>query len=179
VNPEHRGSSLEAIYDDPWFHPRLIENHQTKIFSMTVEEMLKPNCSEDWRGLLPSTTADALGDLDEVAAVRAAIREIPDCTRKSMLLFGGPMGTARVGVDRDRLERAKAALRTVDVVGVSERSDDFVSRLQRRLGTSETNLAAKNVGHDEVASADLVQRIADDNWADVELYQLARELGDS
>lgn len=179
VNPEHRGSSLEEIYEDVWFHPRLIENHQTKVFAMTTQEMLQPNTIEDWRGLLPDAAGDERGHLDDRAAVREAIAAAANCTRKSMLLFGGPMGTARVKVDRDRLEKAKVALRTVDVVGVSEQSDDFVRRLQQRFGTGEIALPAKNVGHEQPASVELVQRIADENWADIELHELARELGES
>jgi hypothetical protein len=35
---QHRELSLEEIYDDPVFFPCFIENHQTKIFALTVED---------------------------------------------------------------------------------------------------------------------------------------------
>src|SRR5690606_35430894 len=31
---EHHGLPDEEIYDDPWYFPRFIQNHQTKVFSM-------------------------------------------------------------------------------------------------------------------------------------------------
>jgi hypothetical protein len=33
--PRHRDLALEAIYEDLFFYPTLIHNHQTKIFAMT------------------------------------------------------------------------------------------------------------------------------------------------
>src|SRR5438128_6563867 len=31
-NPQHQGMTLEKIYDDPFFFPSFIHNHQTKMF---------------------------------------------------------------------------------------------------------------------------------------------------
>jgi hypothetical protein len=39
-HPQHRGLSLEEVYDDPFFFPGFIQDHQTKLFSMTVEDPL-------------------------------------------------------------------------------------------------------------------------------------------
>src|SRR5689334_2857179 len=33
--------SLEEIYDDPWHRTRFVDNHQTKMLSMTLEESLR------------------------------------------------------------------------------------------------------------------------------------------
>jgi hypothetical protein len=59
-NPLRREQSLEAIYDDPWFFDRFIGNHQTRVFSMTLEEALAPRTdqlllAELYRLLVPVT----------------------------------------------------------------------------------------------------------------------------
>jgi hypothetical protein len=35
---QHHGMALEAIYEDPWYFPTWIENHQVKVFSFTPED---------------------------------------------------------------------------------------------------------------------------------------------
>jgi hypothetical protein len=35
---QHRGMALEAIYEDPWYFPTMMENHQTKVFAITPED---------------------------------------------------------------------------------------------------------------------------------------------
>jgi len=39
-HPQHRELSLEQIYDDPFYFPKFIENHQAKVFSMTRADEL-------------------------------------------------------------------------------------------------------------------------------------------
>lgn len=40
-NESFRDRSLEEIYDDPWKHPMLIRNYQSKLFSMTEDDTLE------------------------------------------------------------------------------------------------------------------------------------------
>jgi hypothetical protein len=36
--PQHEGMTLEAIYEDPWFFPTMMDNHQTKVFAFTPDD---------------------------------------------------------------------------------------------------------------------------------------------
>jgi hypothetical protein len=123
-----RERTLEEIYDDPELFARVIHNHQTKMFSMTVED--EPE----------------------------SFRDI-------------------VAVDDARLALALANLERVDVVGLSERFDDFLDETHDRFDwqfqkTVRTN-AAGNVA--EVSTA-LRLRIAADNAYDLAFYETARDL---
>jgi hypothetical protein len=40
-HPQHAELSLEAIYEDPFFYPCFIQEHQTKIFAMTADDPLE------------------------------------------------------------------------------------------------------------------------------------------
>jgi hypothetical protein len=40
-HPQHAAMSLEEIYDDPFYFPCFIHEHQTKIFSMTADDPLE------------------------------------------------------------------------------------------------------------------------------------------
>ena len=35
---QHHGLALEAIYEDPWFFPTMMANHQVKVFAITPED---------------------------------------------------------------------------------------------------------------------------------------------
>jgi len=39
-HPQHRDLLLEQIYEDPFYYPKFIENHQAKVFSMTRADEL-------------------------------------------------------------------------------------------------------------------------------------------
>lgn len=85
-----------------------------------------------------------------------------------------------VEFDDARLIRARENLRSIDVVGVQERYDIFCATLEERFGwhvdsTLTMNRTSKDGGA-EFETAALRERIADDNAADLELYELAREL---
>jgi hypothetical protein len=82
----------------------------------------------------------------------------------------------RVDFSRDRLERAKDRLATVDVVGLQERFDEFCEELTGRFGWRlgepiHTNRTATTETSDAFHS-----RIAEDNAMDIELYEFARRL---
>jgi hypothetical protein len=72
--PELRDQPLEAIYDEPWYFDRFVHDHQTRVFSMTVDEAVAPRMDElrfaDYlRSLIPATaTAQERGGIEGVLA---------------------------------------------------------------------------------------------------------------
>jgi hypothetical protein len=79
-------------------------------------------------------------------------------------------GTAR------RVERAKARLVEVDVVGFQEHFEDFCSQLTRRFGWNLGPAVFMNRTTPVEVSDGFRAQIAHDNAADLELYAFAREL---
>jgi hypothetical protein len=77
---------------------------------------------------------------------------------------------------RDRLERAKARLAGVDVVGLQEHFDDFIAELVARFGWDLGKPIFMNRSQPEEAAPSFRARIAADNADDIELYEYAREL---
>lgn len=82
----------------------------------------------------------------------------------------------QVEFDRDRLERAKANLATVDVVGLQERFTDFWDELRTRHGLRLGEPDHTNRTRPVEVAPELRARIAADNALDAELYEFAREL---
>lgn len=125
---QHAELSLEEIYDDPFYFPCFIQEHQTKIFSMTADDPLE-------------SYADV------------------------------------VDIDERRLEIAKTNLEKVDVIGLSEHHDEFVSEMQLRFGWQFKTLKNRRVSSEDwAAPASLRRRIADDNRADVAFFEFATQL---
>jgi hypothetical protein len=97
----------------------------------------------------------------------------------------GPHDEARtimrpITIDDARFDIAKQNLAAVDVIGLTERYDEFVEGLRRSLGWWPAG-----VGNDDRANAStedwsvepaLRRRIADDSRYDLELYAYAQEL---
>ena len=149
---------LEEIYEDAFVFRHFIENHQTKVFSVTPE------------------------DRPQTIASRVTYQEIHD------YLTTAPAGSdaarvaagATITIDGDRLERARSNLARVDVVGLNDRFDEFVEALRTRFGWWPAGLAGDaraNVSLEPwTASAELRARIARDNAFDIELYEYAKEL---
>jgi hypothetical protein len=84
-----------------------------------------------------------------------------------------------IAVDEGRLELAKENVRSLDVLGVTERWDDLVADVGSRFGWHVPVASRVNVGRtddDRVASPSLLRRIAEDNAFDVELHRYATEL---
>jgi hypothetical protein len=82
----------------------------------------------------------------------------------------------RVDFPRDRLERAKDRLATVDVVGLQERFDEFCHELTERFGWRlGKQIDTKRTVSTETADA-FRSRIAEDNAMDIELYDFAQRL---
>jgi hypothetical protein len=150
--------TLDAIYEDPFVFRHFVENHQTKLFSVTAD---------DHPQMLASTPSfrEFLDYLSrEPGAVVAEPALPPDTFR----------------VDERRFERAKENLAHVDVVGLNERFDEFVATLRARFGWWPAGMAGDaraNVSSEPwAAGPDLRARIARDNAFDIELYAYAKEL---
>lgn len=89
-------------------------------------------------------------------------------------MTGGAM--TKVDFDDARLERAKARLATVDVVGLQEDFDRFCAELTQRFGWDLGEpVVANDTPHEDVPES-FRARIAEDNAADVALYEYARQL---
>jgi hypothetical protein len=127
-NEHHRDLPLEAIYEDAFFYPTLVHNHQAKVFSMDQGDKLE------------------------------TIYDIID-------------------VDDRRLAQAKDNLAKVDVVGLSEHFDEFLAVMTERYDwTFDEKPKIRESTESWAASDSLRRRIADDNAADVELYDFSRDL---
>jgi hypothetical protein len=80
-------------------------------------------------------------------------------------------------IDRSRLDRARANLARVDVLGLTERYGEFLDALQARYGWKLNVEARMNAAVETHAEApNLRARIASDNAFDIELYEYARGL---
>jgi hypothetical protein len=81
-----------------------------------------------------------------------------------------------VAFSPERLARAKATLRAIDVVGVLDRFEDFCDQLQDRYGFRLGAPVVVNRTARTPVDEAFRERIARDNAQDVELYQMARGL---
>ncbi|MFT7608984.1 MAG: hypothetical protein ACI9MX_002052 [Candidatus Aldehydirespiratoraceae bacterium] len=75
-----------------------------------------------------------------------------------------------------RLERAKAALQTIDVVGTQDRFEPFCDELSRRFGWNLGEPRFANRTTPTPASDSLCEQIAADQADDIALYEYARTL---
>jgi hypothetical protein len=89
-------------------------------------------------------------------------------------MIGGAM--TKVDFDRGHLERAKAGLRRVDVIGLQEDFDAFVTDLEQRFGWDLGPPVFANHTDPADASDELRARIARDNALDIEFFAFARTL---
>jgi hypothetical protein len=82
-----------------------------------------------------------------------------------------------VDFTRDHLERAKANLSRVEVVGVQEHFDQLCADLEQSFGWHLGNRELRRLATElEPVHDDLRVRIAEDNALDMELYEFALEL---
>lgn len=87
--------------------------------------------------------------------------------------------TDLIEVDGARLERAKASLEEIEVVGITERFDELLDELESRFGWTIVRGARKNATPERdltPVAASLRRRIAADNAIDTELYEYAKDL---
>jgi hypothetical protein len=78
----------------------------------------------------------------------------------------------------ERLERARANLARVDVVGIQERFERFCDDLARRFGWDLGDAVRANATEPTDVDPVFVERIAADNAMDIELYDFAVRLVD-
>lgn len=172
---EHRGKTLEEIYEDPWYFSRFIENHQTKMFSMSAEEALQGPEDSMVRRLNPDdkTPAELREDPVFVDAVR---RELSSGSGRALMSFADRAPTEIVHVDERRLSTALANLGRVDVLAVTEHLDDLSSVMTQDYGWAVGLPSALNTTEARPSSASFRRRIAADNEADMTLYEQARRM---
>jgi len=168
LSKRYSAYTLEEIYDDPFVFAHFIENHQTRMFSVTAEDNPEAFGSQMsyWAtasllGIGPPRESEAQVEVDRERAVAAA--------KESM-------------VDERRFAVAKKQLARVGVIGFTEQYDEFIDELRRRFGWWPSGLdteAKANLSREAWAeSAGLRERIAADNGFDVELYEYAKQLVD-
>jgi hypothetical protein len=122
--------TLEEVYEHPLVFAPLVQNHQTKVFSL--QESDRP---ENYMHV--------------------------------------------IDVDEARLAIARANLAKIDVLGLTERYDEFLDECRARFGWQIVRGARKNVTPPEDVDPvpqSLRRRIAADNALDMELYAYATEL---
>lgn len=157
--------SLEQIYDNGGLSFLYFTNRQTRqlgsdradevrlsdVDQAAVDSILRAGNSSDGEG----RTFERLQELYDEIAPHYGFRE--------------PM-------PRAMLQRAKENLRQCTVVGTTERFERLVCVLRETFGLHVVLRRQLNVGHREVASNRLRERIRADNAFDVELYEYARKI---
>jgi hypothetical protein len=81
-----------------------------------------------------------------------------------------------IDVDERRLEIAKANLERVDVLGLQEHFDEFLSEIAHHYGWRIEGVRNREVGAESEVSSSLRRRIAEDNAADLDFYEHALRL---
>lgn len=169
---EHRGKALEEIYDDEWFFRTFIENYQTKLFSMTAGECLAQTRLGDTTPPLPAR--DKFGENKPIPEDARQLHA-SGAARFALELFSP--ATAILKADSQRIATAKTNLEKIELVGVTEKFGNFLEALEARFGWVIPGMPQKNAGDEVRVSQAFRQRIADDNRADLELYEFAKGLG--
>ncbi|HEY5171044.1 MAG TPA: hypothetical protein VIK54_04885 [Acidimicrobiia bacterium] len=158
--------ALEEIYDDPFVFAHFIENHQTRMFSVTAED--KPEAFGSTMSYWATASLLGLGAPPENEAADEVDRDRAIAAAKESM------------VDERRFEVAKQHLARVDVIGFTEQYDEFIDELRRRFGWwpngIDTEAKANLSSEAWTESAALRERIAADNALDVELYAFAKQL---
>lgn len=168
---EHRDKSLEEIYEDEWYFKTFMGNYQTKLFSMTAEECLSETRLGDRTPELPPRAAFIKG---QPIPAQAVPLHSTGAARFALELFSP--ATAVIQVDEERLTKAKAALEQIELVGITEHFELFLTALKERFGWNITHIPQRNTGDRSAVNHALRQRIANDCSLDMELYEFARGL---
>jgi hypothetical protein len=149
---------IEAIYDDPFVFEVFVENHQTKLFSVTSRDN-------------PETYASSLTQPQLLGRIAFGSPKAQGGTTPPLSV---------VHVDAERLQSAKTNLESVDVVGLHEFYGEFIEELRGRFGwwpdgfDSSRRANASDEGWE--APASLLRRIVADSPFDMEFYEFARQL---
>lgn len=168
-HPEHADAALHDIYEKPWFRAMFIDNYQTRILSMTAAESVA-----DTRLDIEPSPLPTLAELKEGASLSPEAQAFQQRNPARFILELFNSCTGAIEVDEGRLQRARANLDAIEVVGVTEHYNAFLGQLQARYQWLVPDLPRERAGSDERASGELATRIAQDNWADMALYEHAR-----
>ena len=175
---EHQSMSLEEIYEDPWYLPRYIENHQTKLFSMTTDETLQGQSDPKFH--LGEPVSDELRqqlrDEPWLQEELARLVQQEGASVRTMLRMSERAATELVEVDDRRLALAMSNLERLAVAGVADELDQMLATMADRYGWQISPGYRFNQTRPSEVSASFRARIEADNAADVELYRHAVEL---
>lgn len=171
TNDEHRDLPLEQIYEDAFFGPRTVRNHQTKMLGMSAAQASAappaPEAAPD-PALVEALVAEGYFDSEEFKSeVRGA--------RFLHQMLDTPV-VWPVPVDRSTLDDARRNLVRVDVLGIHDEYDDFLDRLARHTGWRIDPSIRANRGDSVTIAPSFRRRIEDGNDLDLELYEHARSL---
>ena len=81
-----------------------------------------------------------------------------------------------IEIDDERMAIAKTNLANVDIVGLTERFDEFLDMLRQRWGWTISSVENQHVTTPVEVSPEFRDRIARDNAADMEFYEFAKAL---
>ena len=171
ANPEHRDLPLEQIYEDEFFGPRTICNHQTKMLGMTTAQATTAPPDPD--GAPDPAIVEALAA--EGYFESAPFVEDAGSGRLALEAVDTPL-VWPVAVDGCTLANARRNLDRVEVLGIHEEYDDFLDRLGDRMGWIMDRDIRANRGAAVEVSASFRRRIEEGNSLDLELYERACEL---
>lgn len=163
---EHENLALEEIYEDPWFRAMFMDDYQTRIFSMTAPEAMAQ------KRLFPeSSVIPTPAELKAGTPLPAAAEQFRDRhpARFTLELFAPCTGD--IAVTPERLARARDNLSQVELVGVTEKYEEFLRKLQEHYGWNLPALPRKNVSAPESVTGSFRRQIETDNAADMALYE--------
>ncbi len=167
---------IEEIYEDPWFFPRFIENHQTKIFSMTPEETLRGQSDPTFDRDQPPEFIEQLKDDPAFRREIERLLRAEGPSARTLLRLSDRAPTEAVTVDDRRLADAAANLERVDVLGLTEDLDSMLATMVSRYAWRVAPAYVLNATARADVPESFRRRIAADNAADIELYERARQL---
>ncbi len=173
---EHRTMPLEEIYEDPWFFPRYIENHQTKIFSMTDDETMRGQEDPVFDHLDPHLRWMRENHPDD-PTIRADLErkvQAEGWSARTLLRLADRAPTEVVVVDDQRLAQAKANVDQLDVVGVTEHLATMLDEMSARFGWRRRGTPPQRRSWSSEVPESFRRLLAADNAADLELYRHAR-----
>ena len=130
-----------------------------------------------------TTPADAEKPLEAIYENPVHFRGFIENQMVKMLSLGREEMTngmmTEVAFSRKRLRTAKRSLKSIELVGIQERLEEFAQELERRWGW-RLGPPVYAIGSEPVdVPASFRARIAEDNRLDVELYEFARGLVES
>jgi hypothetical protein len=129
----------------------------------------------------PSMSSQSMEEVYEQANVFEGLVHNHQTKIFSMTRGDEPRGYMQViDVDRNRLALAQENLARVDVVGLTERYDEFIDDVTDRFGwvidhSAKVNVTPTSADEPEVSEA-FRRRIAEENTIDIEFYEYAKSL---